>query len=106
MLPRATLEHATPGRLRMKVAALRGDAPYFRSVIEKLSGQPGIAALRANPLTGSILINHDTDVPSICRIAADRGLFELDEKPARPIAPPSGNPGVHHRPSPNGDAAA
>jgi hypothetical protein len=105
MLPKATLEHATPRRLRMKVAELRGDAPYFRSVIDKLSGQPGIAALRANPLTGSILIEHDTDVSSIRRIAAERDLFELDEEPARRLLPGSSMSGGRGRQSSNGGAA-
>ena len=58
MLPIAEIEHFMPGRMRVKVRDRRGDLTYFRSVIEKLSKHPEIAGLRANPTTGSIVIQH------------------------------------------------
>ncbi|MEZ2128815.1 MULTISPECIES: hypothetical protein [unclassified Sinorhizobium] len=91
MLPTAIIEHFMSGRLRVKIADRRGDVSYFRSAIEKLSEHPEIAGLRANPVTGSILIQHGTDLPSIREIAAKHEVFDLQEAPtppSRPASPP------------------
>lgn len=89
MLPTATIEHSMPGRLRVKVPHRRGDVSYFRSAMEKLSKHPKIAGLRANPVTGSILIQHETDLPSIRDIAAEGDLFDLQEQSAPPTVRPA-----------------
>ncbi|TIU78452.1 MAG: hypothetical protein E5W13_11120, partial [Mesorhizobium sp.] len=67
------------GRLRVRVSDFRGDVSYFRSAIDKLSNYPEIAGLRANPMTGSFIIVHKTDLPSIRKIAADCEVFDLQE---------------------------
>jgi hypothetical protein len=87
MLPTATVEHSMSGRLRVRVSALRGDVSYFRSAIEKLSAYPEIAGLRANPMTGSIVIEHETDLPWIRKIAAEDGVFDLQEASLPPPLP-------------------
>jgi hypothetical protein len=38
---------------------------------------PGIRSMTANPLTGSILILHETERETIEKYAADRGIFSL-----------------------------
>ncbi|WEX74813.1 hypothetical protein PYH37_000094 [Sinorhizobium numidicum] len=91
MLPTATIEHSMSGRLRVRVPDRRGDVSYFRSAVERLSEHPEIAGLRANPMTGSILIQHETDLPSIREIATRRELFDLQEESAPlsyAVAPP------------------
>ncbi|MCA1367163.1 hypothetical protein I6F15_07095 [Bradyrhizobium sp. BRP14] len=92
MLPTANVEHFMSGRLRVKVPHRRGDVSYFRSAVEKLSEHPEIAGLRANPMTGSILIQHETDLPSIREIAAKSEIFDLQEAPPprpRHASPPA-----------------
>ncbi|TCU04849.1 hypothetical protein EV132_13831 [Rhizobium sullae] len=83
MLPTAVIEHLMPGRLRVRVPDRRGDVSYFRSVVEKLSERPEIAGLRANPMTGSILIRHEADPASIRAIATSSEVFDLQEASAR-----------------------
>ena len=82
MLPKATVEHVMPGRLRVRVSELRRDDSYFRSTVEKLSKSPEISALRANPVTGSIVIEHQADLPAIREIATKCEVFDLQEAPA------------------------
>lgn len=89
MLPTATIEHSMPGRLRVKIPHRRGDVSYFRSAMEKLSEHPKIAGLRANPVTGSILIQHETDLPSLREIAAKGDLFDLQEQSSPPTVRPA-----------------
>src|SRR5919197_459487 len=51
--------HAIPGRLRVRIARLRGDAALAASVIDELSGVAGVEQIEANPVTGSLLIVFD-----------------------------------------------
>lgn len=77
MLPTATVEHAMDGRLRVRIPERRGDASYFEDAIRKLSANPAITRLEANPLTGSLLIGHRADPATLGEIAADAGVFLL-----------------------------
>jgi hypothetical protein len=109
MLPKATVEHTMPGRLRVKVSDFRGDVSYFRSAIEKLSNYPEIAGLRANPMTGSFIIEHKTDLPSIRKFAADGEVFDLQETfsppPRREPPAPSGGRADDRNPALEGGRA-
>lgn len=91
MLPRASIAHVLPGRVRLQFAEHRGDAALFSRLAERLAEAPGIRAVRANPTTGSLLVMHSEDgVDSIARLARERGLFELAATPsaaARPLRP-------------------
>ncbi|MDW6026373.1 hypothetical protein SAZ10_31895 [Mesorhizobium sp. BAC0120] len=82
MLPKATVEHAMPGRLRVRIPELRHDASYFRSTVEKLAKHPEISALWANPVTASIVIQHQADLPAIRDIATKSEVFDLQEAPS------------------------
>ena len=54
-----TYLHSTPGRMRIRVSGRRGD-DRFSLEIEKLLGHhPGVEEVRANSLTGSVLILFD-----------------------------------------------
>lgn len=48
--------HYSPGRLRLKAAALRRDAAWAETVRATLAAVPGISQVTANSLTGSLLI--------------------------------------------------
>ncbi|MEW6380257.1 MAG: HMA2 domain-containing protein [bacterium] len=51
--------HSLRGRLRIKVAEVKGDLLRAREIEHKLSGFEGIKHLKANPTTGSVLILYD-----------------------------------------------
>ena len=87
MPPTAILEHVMPGRLRVRVLDQRGETSYFRSALQAFSEHLEIASVTANPMTASILIEHTTDLASVRKIAAERGLFEIRES----ASPPSRN---------------
>ena len=48
--------HALPGRVRLKALRVRGNPDLARQVEVKLQGMAGVREVRANPLTGSILL--------------------------------------------------
>jgi hypothetical protein len=48
--------HALPGRVRLKAAPVRGNPGLAQQVEGKLRGVAGVREVRANPLTGSILL--------------------------------------------------
>jgi hypothetical protein len=54
-----TYLHSTPGRMRIRVPARRGDDRFSREIETLLRHQPGIEQVSANTLTGSILILFD-----------------------------------------------
>jgi hypothetical protein len=51
--------HALPGRVRLKIAGLKGDPALAGEAQTKLGGVPGIKETEANPITGSLLILYD-----------------------------------------------
>lgn len=72
VIDHAHIVHHTVTRLRIRVPARKLDHPYFRDLTARLVGCPGIRSVEANPLTGSVLIEHD---PEFC--AADFGAAGL-----------------------------
>lgn len=55
------LVHLSPGRLRFKVLAFKRDRELTRRVTARLAGVPGVATAKANPLTGSLLLEYDAE---------------------------------------------
>ncbi len=53
--------HALPGRVRLKVAKVKGNPALARKAQEKLAKVPGIKQVEAKPGTGSLLIHYDTE---------------------------------------------
>ena len=51
--------HALPGRVRLKVAKVKGNLAMARKAQEKLAKVPGIKQVEAQPGTGSLLIHYD-----------------------------------------------
>jgi hypothetical protein len=86
MVPEAALCHVSPGRIRVRVPAMRGDDEYFRAVERDLSGHFG--AVVANSATASILLtDSDMSVSDLRHIAAERALFALAERRATAAEP-------------------
>src|SRR5208337_2162372 len=53
--------HALPGRVRLRVANVKGNPALARRAQEKLAKVPGIRQVEAQPGTGSLLIHYDMD---------------------------------------------
>lgn len=58
LLHRAGIDiaHYAPGRLRLRVARLKADAPLAARLHERLAAVPGVRKVETRPLTGSVLI--------------------------------------------------
>jgi len=66
--------HALPGRVRLKVAKVKGNPALARRAQEKLTKVPGIRQVEAQPGTGSLLIHYDMD--QLCSMASLEILSE------------------------------
>jgi len=77
MIPEAQIAHQTPGRLRIQIPSRKGDGAYFSSLQQQLSSVLGIAEVRPNSLTGSLLLLHQTGAEKIAAVAAEKQLFRL-----------------------------
>lgn len=53
--------HFAPGRLRLRVARIKVDAPFAARLQGLLAAVPGVLALTLRPLTGSVLIEFSPD---------------------------------------------
>jgi len=51
--------HALPGRVRIKVAAIKKAPELALQVEQTLRQEPGVAEAVANPVTGSVLVHYD-----------------------------------------------
>jgi hypothetical protein len=81
-VPIARVEHRLPGRVRLRVTARRGDTGYFVRAVARLRALPGVRAARANPRTGSFLVEHEGDDAGPVAEAAEReGLFRVEAAP-------------------------
>jgi hypothetical protein len=84
-LPLAELVHQLPGRLRLRVDSRRGDAAFFAGVAKRVAEIAGVRAIRANPRTGSLLIEYDGTAEALARSAREHGLLRI-ASPAPPSA--------------------
>ena len=51
--------HAIPGRVRLKVAQVRGNPTLASQIQTRLAVAPGISRVEVNPLTGSVLMLYE-----------------------------------------------
>lgn len=54
--------HTIPGRLRVKIPLIKGDSPRAFQVQELLESLDGVESVAANTLTGSVVVNYDSDI--------------------------------------------
>ena len=76
-LDNARVRHLLPGRVRLKVPARHRDAAFFDDAARRLAQCAGVTEVRANPLTGSLLVFHTTTLQAINAYASQHGLFFL-----------------------------
>ncbi|WP_156910114.1 hypothetical protein [Rubritepida flocculans] len=91
--PAALLVHDGPGRMRLRLPALRGDAPRLAALALALAGLPGVVAAESAALTGSVLVLHRAESAGLLRAAEAAGLLRLTEE-APPVEGPSLSPAV------------
>lgn len=75
-LRRAGIEvaHYAPGRLRLRVARIKVDAPFASQLRSRLAAVPGVLGVTLRPLTGSVLIEFAPD--ALAAAGAREALIE------------------------------
>ncbi len=76
----AGYHHVTPGRMRVRVTGIKGERQAARSLEVLLTSQPGITHVRANPLTGNVLVRFDEEAMTsgdVLQSLADLGHLPL-----------------------------
>ena len=81
MVPVATLAHHSRGRARLRVSSKRGDPSYFGRVRDGLGSCDGIRALKVNPFTGSVLVEHSLELADLLRLGREHELFQVEQSP-------------------------
>jgi hypothetical protein len=66
--------HAMPGRVRLKVAKVKGNPAFAKQAQDTLGRLPGIKRVEAHPLTGSVLVYYDA-----AALLADGALAALTD---------------------------
>jgi len=66
--------HAIPGRVRLKVAGLKGDSSLGTAIQTRLGSVPGVQMVETQPLTGSVLVLFDPQT-----VTAPASLLTLSE---------------------------
>lgn len=70
--------HQTYGRMRVRIASLKGNLPFCRVLVRDLSALPGVQRVAANDVTGSVVVHYDPgSLPSstILRVFQRRQLL-------------------------------
>jgi hypothetical protein len=90
--------HHIPGRMRIRCAALKGDAAAAAAARAMLATQPGVESVEANTVTGSVLIRYNTaaDADQLVALLREHG-YTRAAHPANAAAPrrqssPAANP--------------
>lgn len=78
MLPKAYVRHQIENRVRLDLPEERSNHLLFLEIERKLSPYEGVLEVRANPLTGSVLVVHEGVLGEVMEHAKSEGLFEID----------------------------
>jgi hypothetical protein len=54
--------HNVPGRLRIKIPNIKRRTKKVQSIIDLIKGLEGVVDISANEVTGSVVINYDTEI--------------------------------------------
>jgi len=86
MTPEARIVHRSEGRVRLRVAAMRGRPDYFAEVAGRFGPAGNVVLTEFNPVSGSLLFTGPGAAASdIAAAAAEAGLFTLDLAPPPPV---------------------
>jgi cation transport ATPase len=90
MATSAVLVHQVPGRIRLRVEDMRGDADYFSALSKGFSGLDVVQHVKVNPSTASIVIEFSDSLENLARKMRQHGMvienqhMEHSERPRRP----------------------
>lgn len=78
---KASLCHRTTGRFRVRIPARRGDEAFFARARQVLLQHASVREVRANAMTGSLLVLHVGECAEILAHGEAVGLFESTREP-------------------------
>jgi hypothetical protein len=58
-MPKVRVAHLTPGRVRLRIDALREDASLAARISDEFGQVPAIQRVETRPVTGSVLVHYD-----------------------------------------------
>ena len=91
--PAASICHAVPGRIRVRVPGMRGNEAWFDALCADLVRRPEFSMVSANPRTGTILLRgRDLETDGLSRLARKAGWFELLTDDGAPETQAAGRP--------------
>jgi hypothetical protein len=73
--------HRTSTRTRLRTRGMKGNREYFEQLRGELSKMAGVHSVQVNPLTQSVLLEHDVPIDPLLRAAEQRGFLHLDLQP-------------------------
>jgi hypothetical protein len=79
MIPEAYISHSTADRVRLRIPSKKRDELFFASLMDGLRQNDKILSIEANPLTGSLLIEHQLSLVELTAFATEKGLFVVNE---------------------------
>lgn len=84
--------HHVPGRLRVRIAAAKRNAPVARAIERAVSSVPGVTSVRCNELTSSVVIAYECGATCEATLLAalGNGGWNIEDTPA-PSTPRSGS---------------
>lgn len=85
MIPQGEIVHCIANRMRIRVPSHKGDTGYWQAMIDTLKQMPGITAMRANPATASILVEHTVSDRELLDFAREKNLFRTTRKQRKAI---------------------
>lgn len=82
MTIRAQIAHSMPGRLRIRLPELRGNAEVFAQLEDLLLESRLVHGVRVNPVTASVTLEFDGQQEALLEALRTRLPFALDLSPA------------------------
>ena len=79
--PTVRVVHRTSTRTRLRTRGMKGNREYFEQLRGELSKMAGVHSVQVNPLTESVLLEHEVPIDPLLRDAEQRGFLQLDLQP-------------------------
>jgi len=87
-----SIRHSIPGRMRVRVEAVREDRERAAALERWIEGRPGVTAVEAKPITGSVIVLYDQEIVALPEILDQiAGWITLDRN-SEPVGRPSKAP--------------
>lgn len=86
LAPRASVEHAIDGRLRLSLPELRDRTAAMTALAEAASRLPGVRRALGRPRTASLILEFEGPAAPLCEALAEAGLVRIRPRdPAMPL---------------------